>query len=134
MSTRAASNSVNLVWPRAIAVALAVACLGSVGVTQAAAAEMHTTTQSITLSYDASRLAAKPAAEKLYARIQLAARQVCGTADLRDLRAARYVARCRDSAIASAVASAASPQLLAVHREATGKDDSIRLAATDSRG
>ena len=54
-------------------------------------------------------------AEKLYARIQQAAAQVCPTADSKWL--AKYVAvvRCRNEVIAHAVRSVSSPQVTAVY-------------------
>lgn len=71
-------------------------------------------------------------AQAVYARIERAARRVCGTPSRLVLRELEAMNECRADAIAGAVAKAGSAQLLAAHRKSTG-ESATRLAAAEDR-
>lgn len=105
----------------------AAACAVAVLVAPTVAGAASQEEPSVTIRYDRAALRDEYAAHELYARIRSAARRVCGEADMRELRVAQQVNRCRTDAVDRAVATIASPALGAVHRDRTG-DDTIRLA------
>lgn len=85
----------------------------------------------VTVQYAKSDLKTEAGARSVYSRIRVAARQVCGDADARELRRARAVNECRDAAVANAVASIGAPALASLHARQTG---AARLAsAGDTR-
>ncbi len=67
------------------------------------------------VSYGDLDLQSPAGAAALYRRISSAARRVCDAGDSRDLRAQQAARRCRETAVATAVATIDSPQLAVLH-------------------
>jgi UrcA family protein len=93
-------------------VALA-ACLAAGGVATARAA-LPAATPSVRVDYGDLDLATQQGSHELYARINAAARQVCGPVDPRDLAGVMSARACKARAIAQAVRDVNSPNLAAM--------------------
>jgi UrcA family protein len=74
----------------------------------------------VKVKYSQSAIKHEAGARALYAKLQAAAQRACGEADGRDLRMVRAVSDCQEQAVASAVATIASPMLAAVHTQESG--------------
>jgi UrcA family protein len=79
--------------------------------------------KSLTVSFGDLDLGNTAGVNTLYARLRSAARRVCGTADLRNLRAVADVKRCRAEALDDAVARIDHPRLTALHRGPDGMEE-----------
>lgn len=78
---------------------------------------------------------AKPAdAQRLYTRIEGAARNACGHVDTRDLRALPAWRSCRAKAVSDAVAAVGSEQLASVHRARLQVPAEAAPVVADTRG
>ncbi|HTV80852.1 MAG TPA: UrcA family protein [Steroidobacteraceae bacterium] len=73
----------------------------------------------VVVRYGDLDLKSRAGAERLYARIQLAAGQVCGLADSQELVMHDAAVRCQRQLVAHAVAGIPSTQLAAVYQEKT---------------
>lgn len=112
--------------------AVLAACCALLVAGSALADERDTSVRSTVVRAAPSELRDADAARAVYARIQHAARQVCGRPHRLVLRELEAMNECRADAIEDAVAEAGSAQLLAVHRESTG-ESATRLATTEDR-
>lgn len=82
----------------------------------------HETTRSVKVSYADLDLAEAAGARTLYARIQSAAREVCGPQPgVLDLREAAHYQACHAQAVARAVNRVGSDALHALHAAQSGK-------------
>jgi len=125
IATRTTTHHTRIVARRLLTVA--VAGVLSLPVTAAFAGFSASRPSHITVSYAPSSLANAEYAGQLYARISNAAMEVCGDADIRQNRHQQAVDACVAGSVARAVHDVASPELRAVHEEASGK--AVRLAA-----
>ena len=94
----------------------------------AADAPPRSTTRSITVSYRDLDLSRPAGIDRLYVRLQRAAREVCSPRELRFLGMRSDRARCYESALDNAVANIDNPGLSGFHLAQTG-----RAAAGESR-
>lgn len=78
-------------------------------------------------------LASASGAEQLYRRITIAARNVCPTADGRDLQATARMKACVSQAISGAVAKVDAPMLNTLYAAKTGISPPARLASVQVR-
>jgi UrcA family protein len=76
---------------------------------------------SVTVRYSPADLATPRGAEVLYARLRLAANQVCPGADARDLMRAAPAKACYEAALAAAVLHVQQPRLTALHKRKTAR-------------
>lgn len=97
---------------RAAIVAAGLAALASIG-TQAASAAQPADT-AVSVRYADLNLNTDAGAATLYDRLQVAAQQVCGAVNARDVARQGAAARCRNEVVAEAVSHISSPQLAAV--------------------
>ena len=88
------------------------------GVTQAATSGDNVPKQAV--EYKDLNLDGSAGAQMLYKRIQGAANQVCGKADVRDLRAVSGRKACVERAVSDAVAAVNSPRLTRVYLAKSG--------------
>lgn len=96
--------------------AVAMSCAASVG---AFAADAQSRSESVVVRYDDLNLANPAGIDKLYQRIQAAARVVCGDAGTRSLREKMTATRCTEQAVSDAVKSVDNRVLTAMHKEKT---------------
>jgi len=89
--------------------------------------------QQATVRFADLNLSAQQGAETLYARIQSAARQVCGPEDDKNLALFQSRRACVDKAIADAVAHVGNAQLRAVYEARQGQKQPTRTAAVAQR-
>jgi len=80
-----------------------------------AAASRYRETRTITVTYGDLDLSKTAGIEKLYQRLKVAARNVCGSRDVRDLNAVQDWRRCYRSALAGAVRDVGNTRLSALH-------------------
>jgi len=76
---------------------------------------------SVTVHYSDLNLSSEAGNAALYARLEAAAREVCGTSDIRDLGQLASVQACQKNAIAHAVHEVHSTQLAAVLARRAGQ-------------
>jgi UrcA family protein len=95
----------------------ALLCAATFITTGASAATM--TVKSVEVSYVATDLTRPEDAQKLYARIQRAARVVCSGPDVRDLPIRAAYQQCYKQAVDNAVAKVNASVLTALHRSKT---------------
>lgn len=97
-------------------VGLATLALGALATTTfAASPRMEVGT--VTVRYAASALDSNEGAQRLYRRIQAAARQACGDTDPRDIAHYFLFKGCYQSAVDAAVAKVDATRLTALHRK-----------------
>jgi UrcA family protein len=89
---------------------------------QVQAARRGVVTRSVVVAYGDLDLSAPSGAEKLYVRLRGAARSVCSPRETRIPQLRRDWAQCVDTALENAVAAAGIERVVAMHREATGRD------------
>ena len=85
----------------------------------ASAAIPETEARSVTVQYSDLDLTRPEGAQALYRRIEAAAREVCGHADIRELRSFREARRCREQAVDEAVRQVNVGALTALHQKRT---------------
>jgi UrcA family protein len=95
----------------------ALLCAATFITTGASAATM--TLKSVNVSYVAADLTRPESAQKLYVRIQRAARVVCREPDIRDLPVRAAYLQCYNQAVDNAVATVNASALTALHRSKT---------------
>jgi UrcA family protein len=81
------------------------------------AADAQSQSESVVVRYDDLNLANPAGIEKLYQRIQAAARIVCGGTGTRSLQAKMDATRCREQAVSDAVKAVDNRILTAMHKE-----------------
>lgn len=101
----------------ALTTVIAALLLSCSAVTQAATPDSSTAPQVIVHFADLN-LATPEGAQALYARIRVAAKQVCGPEDDRNLMVFGMRRACMHKAIADAIAHVSSAQLTALHQAA----------------
>jgi UrcA family protein len=101
------------VLSRSLMVAGALAALGVTAT--ASAAPQSDAAPSITVRYNDLNLATQSGIDALYARISVAARQVCPVADYRVLNSVSASDQCRAEAVAHAVQKVNNPKLAVLH-------------------
>jgi len=97
---------------RIVAGALGIMGLGALS---AQASAVQLTGPTVVVQYSAQDLATSDAAEKLYARIRLAAQEVCPQVNPAQLARYQVALRCQNAAVDRAINSISSPQLTAVY-------------------
>lgn len=107
-------NTVTATSRRALVNTLVGACLALGACAAAQAAEPAAPRAAVTVVYTDLNVATTAGANALYARISHAARQVCDSADIRDLAAQASEHACERAAISQAVHAVHSPQLAAL--------------------
>jgi len=95
----------------------AVLCMAAFMATGAIAAAQDV--ESVNVSYVSTDLTQPEGAQKLYRRIQQAARMVCHQPDIRDLANYGIYQRCYEHAVDDAVAKVDATALTALHRSKT---------------
>jgi UrcA family protein len=95
----------------------ALLCAATFITTGASAATL--TVKSVNVSYVAADLTRPESAQKLYVRIQRAARVVCREPDIRDLPVRPAYLQCYNQAVDNAVATVNASALTALHRSKT---------------
>jgi len=98
---------------------LAVLCTAALATTAAVASPQDTDVPTLSVKYHAADVAQPGGAERLYARIQRAARLVCQRPDDRDLAAYAGYRQCFDRAVDTAVSNVNVTALTALHRAKT---------------
>jgi UrcA family protein len=107
----------------------AIACALSAPIVEGARADPgRTETRSIKVRYDDLDLAKEAGIQRLYQRLRLAARQVCGSPDTRRPADVRDWRRCVDQALGTAVTELGNARLTAVHVRASGGDGTRPVA------
>jgi UrcA family protein len=86
------------------------------------AARRGLVTRSVVVAYGDLDLSVPSGAETLYVRLRGAARTVCSPREMRVPELRRDWARCVDTALDNAVAATGIARIVAMHREATGRD------------
>jgi UrcA family protein len=94
---------------------LLVGSLAGVIAAGAANANPDSDAPSVVVKYSEQSLASDAGVGDLYRRIKVAARQVCPSADIRDLSGSRLVEQCRDQAVARAIRKIDNSRLAALH-------------------
>jgi len=89
---------------------------------QAQTARRWAVTRSVVVAYGDLDLSSQPGAQTLYARLRGAARTVCGPREVRIQQLRRDWTQCVDTALDNAVAATGIERVVAIHREATGRD------------
>lgn len=107
---------------------LVAACALTLATAAAVAEEADSESRSAFVRFAPPELQTDSGARAVYARIERAAKQVCGGPHRFVLRELAAMNECRADAIDGAVTKAASARLLAVHRKSTG-NSGTRLAA-----
>ena len=79
-------------------------------------------TRSVVVAYGDLDLAAAEGVETLYVRLRGAARRVCAPRETRSADLRRDWSQCVDNALDDAVAATGIEHVVAMHREATGRD------------
>lgn len=92
---------------------------------QVQTARRQTVTRSIVVAYGDLDLSAQSGTQKLYVRLRGAARTVCSPRETRITRLRREWAECVDIALDNAVAATGIERVVAMHRDATGRDVSV---------
>jgi UrcA family protein len=100
----------------------ALLCTATFITTGASAASL--TLKSVNVSYVAADLTRPESAQKLYVRIQRAARLVCSEPDVRDLPVRPAYQQCYNHAVDNAVATVNASALTALHRSKTQRGSS----------
>jgi UrcA family protein len=86
----------------------------------APAPAIGTVTRSVTVRYDDLDLTREAGARALYARLNAAAKRVCGSSELRDLQSQRAWRQCYSAALGDAVGRSGNARVAALHEEAAG--------------
>lgn len=89
---------------------------------QVQTARRWTVTRSVVVAYGDLDLSSLTGAQTLYVRLRGAARTVCGPREVRIQQLRRDWTQCVDAALDNAVAATGIEQVVAIHREATGRD------------
>ena len=89
---------------------------------QAQTARRWAVTRSVVVAYGDLDLSSQPGAQTLYARLRGAARTVCGPREVRIQQLRWDWTQCVDTALDNAVAATGIERVVAIHREATGRD------------
>lgn len=89
---------------------------------QVQAARRDMVTRSVVVAYGDLDLSAQSGAQTLYVRLHGAAREVCSPRETRIPRLRREWAQCVDIALDNAVAATGIERVVAMHRDATGRD------------
>ena len=82
-------------------------------------------TRSVVVAYGDLDLSAQSGAQKLYVRLRGAARAVCSPRETRIPSLRREWTQCVDIALDNAVAATGIERIVAMHRDATGRDVSV---------
>ncbi len=106
---------------RSLTMLASAAVLAAAFAAPATAASPDAFVKKVRVPYGDLNLAHPAGAEKLYARLRHAADVVCGRVETRDLASRHEVARCREQAIATAVADVRSPAFSARYAAKTGR-------------
>jgi UrcA family protein len=107
----------------------AIACALSAPIVDGARADPgRTETRSIKVRYDDLDLTKEAGIQRLYLRLKLAARQVCGSPDTRQPADVRDRRRCVDQALGTAVTELGNARLTAVHDHASGAEGARPVA------
>src|SRR5579871_203138 len=104
---------------RCAVLALALVNSGAFVAGAASAATPDQESASVVLQFSREALAQPGGPERLYARIQQLAHQVCGTPEVRDLQLFFRAQRCYETAVDDAVAKIGVSSLTALHRNRT---------------
>jgi UrcA family protein len=79
-------------------------------------------TRQFTVYYRTRDLAGQEGAERVYTRLRVAAKKVCGEPQTRVLELRREWLRCVSGSLDSAVAATESERVAAIHRDVTGRE------------
>lgn len=113
---------------RSFITAIAAASVATVSLFSASA-QAEPAERQVTVSLEHFDLSKQSDADEVYARLQRAARNVCGTLVNKDLNIRRLTRECYDSALARAVAEVDSARLTALHES----NSETRIASRTSR-
>lgn len=93
------------------------ATLSCAACASAFAADAQSQSESVIVRYDDLNLANAAGIDKLYRRIQAAAKSVCGGSGTRSLQAKLAATHCREQAVSDAVKAVDNRILTAMHKE-----------------
>lgn len=99
-----------------VAVIFAAACL-TLPIAPAIAGGLNANPPSVTVVFDRTKVEAPSYAEELRVRLQNAAAEVCGNADMHGGPSQSDVNRCVDKSLSKAIHDVDSPMLTGIHRQ-----------------